>query len=103
MALHLGLHWSIITGMAGKCMKKPSAARKIVLRILAVLLAVYGLYEFVQRDIISYMLLQNQFVFFDFAEPVILFLADYVAIMGLFVLTGHCLASAVQKISQRRK
>ena len=102
MSLHLGFHWSMMMGMAGKLVKKPSKIRKWVLRIVAVLIAGYGVYAFVKRDIASYMLLKNQFVFFDFEEPLIFFLLDYITVMGLFVTIGHYL-SCILKKPQKRK
>lgn len=103
MSLHLGLHWRMMMGMAGKVVKKPSAARTWTLRILAFAIAVYGVYAFIKRDIGQYMLLNIQFVFFDFEEPLIVFLLDYMAIMGLFVFIGHYLTDILKRYSKKRK
>lgn len=103
MSLHLGLHWRMMMGMAGKVVKKPSAARTWTLRILAFSIAVYGVYAFIKRDIGQYMLLNIQFVFFDFEEPLIVFLLDYMAIMGLFVFIGHYLTDILKRYSKKRK
>lgn len=102
MSLHLGFHWSMMMGMAGKLVKKPSEIRKWVLRAVAILIAGYGLYAFIKRDIGSYMLLKTQFVFFDFEEPLPLFLLDYIASMGLFVVAGHYLSEALKKLRKRK-
>ena len=42
------------------------------------------------------MLLLSHFVFFDYTEPVICFLSDYLAVMGLFVLLGFYLAKILK-------
>lgn len=102
MSLHLGFHWSMMMGMAKKLVKGPSEIRKWVLRAIAVLIAGYGAYAFIKRDIGSYMLLRNQFVFFDFEEPLILFLLDYTASMGLFVFVGHYLSEVLKKLRKRQ-
>lgn len=102
MSLHLGFHWSMMMSMAGKLVKKQSEIRKWVLRAIAVLIAGYGVYAFINRDIGSYMLLRNQFVFFDFEEPLILFLLDYITVMGLFVFVGHYLSEALKKLGKRK-
>lgn len=76
MALHLGLHWGMFLGMAGKVLKlrRPSRLRKLLLTILGAGIAVYGLTVFIRRDLLTYMLLQTQFVFLDFGEhPAFLF------------------------------
>lgn len=99
MSLHLGIHWNMMMGMAGKAAGNPSALRTWILRILGAAVAAYGAYAFVERGIGGYMSLQNMFVFFDFEEPLILFYIDYIAVMGLFVWIGHYLA----KILRRRR
>ena len=101
MSLHLGLHWSIMLAMAGKIVKKPSVPRTWVLRIAGCLIAAYGAYAFAQRGVGRYMTLQDQFVFFDFSELLILFLLDYVATMGLFVFIGYYLAKALMHFNTR--
>lgn len=103
MSLHLGLHWSMMMGMAKKAVKKSFAVRTWVLRILALAIAGYGVFAFVKREIGSYMLLKTQFVFFDFDQPLIFFLLDYVAVMGLFVFIGHYLAELLKRCSRKRK
>lgn len=97
MSLHLGFHWNIMMGMAGKLTGKASGIRKWILRAVTVLIAAYGIYAFIKRDIGSYMLLKTQFVFFDFEEPLILFLLDYMAIAGLFICAGYYLRQLVRR------
>ena len=41
------------------------------------------------RDIDSYMFLKKQFVFFDFEEPVILFIIDYIAAIGYYSFSSY--------------
>ena len=65
MSVHLGLHWSMILGMCRKLTgsrEKPQAVTWI-LRVMAALLAMYGLYLFGRKDIFSYMFLKQQFGF----------------------------------------
>lgn len=102
MSMHLGFHWSMMMGMAGKLVKNPSDIRKWVLRSIAVFIAGYGMYAFIKRDIGSYMVLKNLFVFFDFEEPLILFLLDYMASMGLFAVIGHYLSELLKKLQKRK-
>lgn len=103
MSLHLGLHWSMMMGMAGKFVKTSSPVRAWALHILALAIAEYGAFAFVKRGIGSYMLLKNQFVFFDFEEPLLFFLLDYVAAMGLFVCMGHYFAELLKRCGRKRK
>lgn len=89
MSLHLGFHWSMIMGMAKKLVKTDSLVRTWVLRILALAIAGYGVFAFVKREIGNYMLLRNQFVFFDFDELLLFFYLDYIVVMVLFIFIGN--------------
>lgn len=102
LSVHLGLHWNSMMAMAKRVSGKPSAIRTWVLRILAFIMAGYGVVAFVNRDIGSYMTLRTQFVFFDYEEPLFLLLVDYLAIMGLFVFVGHYLATALRGLVKKQ-
>ena len=106
MSLHLGLHWRVILGAAGKMLPKPEMDRKKntrtwTARLLGAAIAVYGLYAFIERDLLSYMLMRVHFVFFDYSEPVLLFILDYTAAMGMFIFLGHYLGKGIQKIGRK--
>lgn len=102
MSVHLGLNWNMIMGMAKKLAKKTSKVRKSLLRIAAALIAVYGVYALINRNIISYMFLKNQFVYFDYNEPIYLFMLDYSAIMGLFIFIGYYISLWAKKADRRK-
>lgn len=103
MSLHLGLHWNMMLGAAGKAGKGTSGVRICILRIAAALAAGYGMYAFVKRDIGNYMLLKVHFVFFDYDEPLFFFLLDYIAVMGLFIFIGHYLAGFLRQHGRKKK
>lgn len=102
ISLHIGLHWSVMMGMARKMFKKVSAIRSWTFRAAGILIAVYGIYAFVKRDIGSYMFLKIQFVFFDFDESLVLFLLDYIAVMGLFVFAGHYVSLELKRSGSKK-
>lgn len=104
MAAHIGLHWGIILGFSRKEMKmKTSKSVRGVLRIAAFLIAIYGGYCFMKYDLLSYMLIENQFVFFDVNQPLLLFLIDYIAIMGLFIWIFYYIYQLSIKTKQRKR
>ncbi len=80
MSVHLGLHLN-------RFLPKRRSP-KIVLSVILSLIAAYGVYAFIKRDIGSYMFLKTQFVFFDFDAPRILFFLDYLAVLILFAWVG---------------
>lgn len=90
MGVHLGLHRN--TMMTAMHMKD-----KKWLPIVGHLFAAYGLFAFFRRGIGGYMLLLNQFVFFDRSELFVFFLLDYVAAMGMFVWVGNYLAKSLRR------
>jgi hypothetical protein len=103
MSLHIGIHANMMINVIRKVTRisKPSVVRTIILRTAAALIGVYGVYALIQRKIVTYMFLQNQFVFFDFEEPLAFFFIDYIAVMALFTFAGHYISVALRKSKQK--
>ena len=101
MSVHLGMHWGMIVGMFRKLLKgrKLPGAAVWGLRLAAAVIAGYGLFCFIQKDIVSYMLLKNQFVFFDFEQSAISVFAEYIAMMGFWIFVSFYLIRGIGKIS----
>ena len=89
--------------MAGKAFKMTvsSKKRRILLNIAGAGIAVYGLFVFIHRNLLSYMLLLTEFVFLDFSEPVLRFYMDYLAMMGPFVFLAYYLSMFLRKINHQ--
>ncbi len=102
MSLHLGIHWGMMMGMARCIVKELPIGGRWMLRGIAALVAGYGVYAFIRREIGHYMFLQNQYVFFDFEEPLIFFLADYMAVMALFVWVSHYFSKGLKYNTLRK-
>lgn len=100
MSLHLGLHWSMLIGMARKHtnITKPSKLRGCMLFTVGLLIAAYGAYAFIKRGFPTYLLLQSEFVFLDYNELPILFYVDYLALMGLCIFLAHYLTKLLRRI-----
>lgn len=94
-------------GMVGRLSSKGQGVNtkigSIIMQVLAVLIAGYGVFAFIKRDIWNYMTLKNHFAFFDFSEPVTFFLLDYLAVMGLFVFIGHYFGRILMLWNKSRK
>lgn len=103
MTVHLGLHWSMVMNIANNHIKKPFAFSKWILRGFALLIAGYGAYAFINRNLFSYMVLKEQFVYFDYEESIIQFLADYFSIMCLFGCIAHYTIRKFRRISNSQK
>lgn len=88
MSLHIGLHM-------GRLLQ--NVAAKILPRILLVLVCAYGLYAFIARGVWKYLVLKQQFFFFDLERGYILFALDYISIIILFATILHLIASRLKK------
>lgn len=97
MSLHLGLHWVMIVKMVSKKLPKDKPGLKWAARIAAVLIAGYGIYALAARRIYEYLFGITKFTFIDPEEPFVLFLLDYLAIMGLFVFISHYISEGIRK------
>lgn len=97
MSAHIGLHWNAMVGHIKKPMKESKWLR-VLARTLCGGISAYGMYAFTHRQLGDYMLLKSQFVFFNFDEPIILFLLDYAAMMVLFATLGYYLSKLLAKI-----
>lgn len=98
MGFHVGLHGSAIKGCLPK-RKKRSAAYRTMQYLLLALICGYGVYAFTHRGLANYLFLKTQFVFFDYSEPVALFLLDYFSIMALAACIGFALICLLRRMS----
>lgn len=101
MSFHLGMHWGMVIGMFGRLSKGRALHGLSVwaLRLAAVLIAGYGLLCFIRKDIVSYMFLKNEFVFFDFEQGMLSVILEYAAMMGFWVFAGFYITKGAGKVS----
>lgn len=95
MSIHLGIHWKMSLSLIYKIIRHNHTI-KICFKIIGFLIAFYGVYALIKRNLLSYLFLQTMFVFIDFGEPVIYFLLDYSAMVGLFIFIGYNLTSLLK-------
>ena len=88
MSLHIGLH-------VGRLFQNITA--KIIPRIILALVCAYGIYAFIARGVWKYLILQQQFFFFDLERGYVLFALDYISIIILFATISHLIASRLKK------
>lgn len=117
MSLHIGLHVGMITNKmrhpapinchpelasGSSTNEMPKQVRhdklhKIIPRIILALLCAYGLYAFIARGVWKYLVLKQQFFFFDLERGYILFAMDYISIIILFATISHFIAKLLKK------
>lgn len=100
MSVHLGLHWGMVISMFRKFSgEKKSVAFLWILRLIAVLIAIYGAVCFYRADILSYMFLKVEFAFLDYEKSAVLIFAEYIAMMGLWVFIAYYVSKALGRLS----
>lgn len=104
ISLHLGLHWSMMLGMMRNAAAPQNAPRWItpLLRTAGAASALLGAHALMRHNLLDYMFLRNQFVFFDTERPLYLFFLDYAAIMALWAWLAHYARLALIKMSARK-
>lgn len=95
ISAHIGMHWGMFMSIGNKFIKLKNA----FVQVLGILIAVYGIYSFIKRELYQKMFLLIDYAFFDYEEPIIFFFLDYLAIMGLFIFITYYL----QKLNNRFK
>lgn len=88
MSLHIGLHM-------GRLFQ--NVAAKIIPRIILALLCAYGVYAFIARGVWKYLVLKQQFFFFDLERGYILFAMDYISIIILFAVVSRLVAAILKR------
>lgn len=87
-SLHIGLHM-------GRLFQ--NVAAKIIPRIILALACAYGLYAFIARGVWKYLILKQQFFFFDVERGYILFAMDYISIIILFAVVSRLVAASFKR------
>jgi len=101
MNVHAGFHMSALLAKV-KAGMRPGMRKGFGVTVL--IIAVYGVYAFMKRQLPGYMLMRIQFAFFDYEEPLIFFFADYLAIMLLFAMAGYGLSMLLKnRINKERR
>ncbi|ODT75059.1 MAG: hypothetical protein ABS76_35330 [Pelagibacterium sp. SCN 64-44] len=97
MGLHLGLHWSRVMAVVQKAVLVVStAAGTMIARILALVIAVYGVQSSLVMLLPEKLLAIPALEMWDFTIDAGGFFIRYAAIVGLFVVIGHYLAAGLQ-------
>lgn len=105
MSAHVGLHWNMIMMMMRKALRvtRPSVIRKVILQLISVLIATYGVYSFIEHDITSFLFLKTMFISFEFEQFPVLFFADHLAMMGLCICIAYYAAKGMLHVSSRER
>ncbi len=86
---------------AHHCPQTPIA--KTILRVLALLLFLYGVYEFVSRELYMELLMLREFAFLDYGESLGTFFMAYAAMVAAGALISYALLQTLKRMKAKRK
>ena len=91
VAVHLGLRWPLLMGVARKLLgiARPNALRALVLRLLSLGIAVQGLFSAQVLDLRSRLLFQMSLDWWNFEASVAGFFGHCLAVAGLCICLSH--------------
>ena len=91
MSLHTGMHWNMILSIGQRFHKgnKSDDWGIWLARGIALAVALFGIYSFIQQNMVDYLFLRTAFVFWDETKPAWMFFVEILSIMGLFIAAGH--------------
>ena len=99
LSVHAGTH---LTASLTKLRRNRRGAFPLLITALAAV-SLYGAYAFVKRGFPEYLFAKTMFAFFDYSEPVLLFLLDYLAVMAACMMIGWLLLDGLNHIRVGKK
>jgi hypothetical protein len=103
VSVHLGLRWPMIMGVAGKLsnISKPNAIRTVALRVIAVLIAVHGVWSSFELGIGTKLSMQMTLDWWNFEESAAGFFVHCIAIAGLYMFLTYYAMKGLLKLKGR--
>ena len=98
VAIHLGLRWPMLMGVARNLfgIRKPNALRTLALRMIASGVALCGVWSSAVLGLQGKLLMQMTLDWWNFEESVAGFFAHCVAVAGLFAFLTHYVMKWIQ-------
>ncbi|MCW0000118.1 DUF4405 domain-containing protein [Pararhizobium sp. YC-54] len=101
VAVHLGLRWPMLMGVARKLagISQPNAVRTLALRVVSLLMAIHGVWSSFALAVGTKLSMQMTLDWWNFEESVVGFFIHCIAVTGLYI----CLTYYAMKWVQGRK
>jgi hypothetical protein len=97
IGIHLGFHWRIFTNHLSKNLFPIT-----VMRILATLFFILGLWSFNDRDMFAKLFLGYSFDYWPQHRPLILFFIQTLSVMGIYVFITHYILRLIYRLKDRK-
>ena len=104
MSLHTGMHWEMVMAAARRRFAAACGARqsRSIARGAAAVIALFGIFCFVDQRLPDYLFLQTAFVFWDESKDAAWYFIQILGVMGLFIVLGHFVAKLLRRQSRRK-
>jgi hypothetical protein len=105
VAIHLGLRWPLLMGVARKLfgIAQPSAARTFVLRVLAAAIMIHGIWSSFALGVGTKLTMQTTLDWWSFEDAVVGFFVHCLAIVGLYIVLTYYAMKWAQHLSNRAR
>jgi hypothetical protein len=102
VSIHLGLRWPLLMGVARKLfgISRPSAARTLVLRMLAAAIAIHGVWSSFALGVGTRLAMQTTLDWWNFEDAVAGFFVHCLAIVGLYIAVTYYAMKWTQHLSR---
>lgn len=99
VSIHVGMHWEMLINAARKMtgMIEPNRVCAGVLRVLALLIAIVGVYASLERDIGSKLILYYTYDYWDPDTSTLIFFAEYLSILGMYISGTYYVLKCIQR------
>jgi hypothetical protein len=101
IGLHIGSHWGMIINTFHK--NGENRTRKIILRVLAFVFVIFGVWSSFDRDMFSKLFQGFSFDYWDMGRPMILFFACMLSIIGIYVFITYYTLKYISKFKKQNK
>lgn len=103
VAIHLGLRWPLLMGVARKLsgIAQPNAARTLVLRLLAAAIVIHGIWSSFALGVGTRLAMQTTLDWWNFEDAVVGFFVHCLAIVGLYIAVTYYAMNWTQRWNRR--
>ncbi|PAD37114.1 hypothetical protein CHH48_01595 [Terribacillus saccharophilus] len=105
MSIHIGLSWGMIVNAVRKMtgITGTNRIRTLCLRLLAVLIVVYGIRNSFERNLGSKLTVYDPFGFWVSNDSSLRFLIEYLSVVGIYIFGTHYTLKFIQKHSKYKR
>ncbi|MFV0395173.1 MAG: DUF4405 domain-containing protein [Coprobacillaceae bacterium] len=105
ISIHLGVHWRMITSMIKKMLNLDftNKVSHLIVKYLSIIIMIFGIIFLIKHDLLLYMFLRTEFVYFDYTKSLSGFLFEYLIILSMYVGVGYYISMYIRRLQKKKK